>query len=651
MKNEIKRQEVYARFKADLQPDKKGSGYVCPICGSGSGQNGTGITENKRSPGHYTCWAGCFKNADAFEIIALQAGIEPNSAEAMRAAYERYGISEDSVPTAKPIEVQVDAHAQEAPVDFTDYFSKVAANITSAAAQQYLAKRGISAATAQKLCWGYDNAWRSPAALRAGKNPPASARLIIPTSTHSYLARATTDTTEKAYQKMKEGAVVLYNLQALYSGRAVFVCEGEIDAAAIIEAGGEAVALGSTSNVDKLINACKEKKPCGALLICPDNDEPGRRAADQLTEGLQEIGVACSVVDITGGFKDADEALVADRDHFIKAVQQAENDTKPGAKAVASFLQAVQGRSFEPMPTGLTVLDNIIGGGFMRQTLVMLGAAPGLGKTYFAQQLFEGLALQGHNVLYFNLEMSTAQMLARSFSRIARQREGANITALDVLQGYRWTDSQKAAVERTARYYIDNIAEHIAYNPGGATAQLDEILKQMHAAAQRATSAGKEAPLCVIDYLHLLRGNAKEDAQTVIKRAVDAFKGYAMRYNTVVFVILAFNRTSNKGGQVTQESGRDSSGLEYAADLMLGLNYARIEDSEADSALIDKLREEERGKDQIPYRLKVLKNRLQGGCGKANLTFEGRYGVFSTTDTAQPDRSLPFYQTDTKRRL
>ena len=138
--------------------------------------------------------------------------------------------------------------------------------------------------------------------------------------------------------------------------------------------------------------------------------------------------------------------------------------------------------------------------------------------------------------------------------------------------------------------------------------------------------------LCQILWLmQLLRGNGREDVQTTVKRAVDAFKGYAMRYNSIVFCILAFNRESNKGGKVSQESGRDSSSLEYGADLMLGLNFSKVEEN-TDSDLAEKLRDAAKGEiqrvGQTDYKLKVLKNRLQGGCGSLDLVFSGRYGLF-----------------------
>ena len=89
---------------------------------------------------------------------------------------------------------------------------------------------------------------------------------------------------------------------------------------------------------------------------------------------------------------------------------------------------------------------------------------------------------------------------------------------------------------------------------------------------------------------------------------------------------------------------------------MLGLNYAKLEDGDVDSELVQKIREEEKNREQIPYKLKVLKNRLQGGCGTADIEFSGRYGLFfsskdKSTQMSALDTDLPFYGEPKPRRL
>ena len=72
MNREEARQYIIERGKDYLTPDKSGKGFICPICGSGSGRKGTGITT--KDGVHFTCWAGCFTNADIIDIIGLETG-------------------------------------------------------------------------------------------------------------------------------------------------------------------------------------------------------------------------------------------------------------------------------------------------------------------------------------------------------------------------------------------------------------------------------------------------------------------------------------------------------------------------------------------------------------------------------------------------
>ena len=628
MTSEQARQEIRSRYAEYLRPAKKKGTYICPLCGNGSGSDGDGMAINRKDPEkvHLKCFK-CQFYGDIIELIKQEQGLSTD-AEAFETARSFFNVTIDG--QEDPGKVQKVQPVQEAQkVDYLPYMQQMAANLE--AAEGYLSSRGLSLDTARRFLLGYD------VRFSQGTGGKYWRGLIIPTSRNSFVARNTAADADKADRYRKAGEISIFNVKALHNAekRPVFVTEGELDALSIIEAGGLACGLGSTSNTRQLVEPLTANPTESALLLALDNDEAGRRATEdlekKLTEAGEKPGIDFEAVTLYGSAKDANEAICGDPDGFRAAIQAAEAKHRPGAAMVQSFFQAISSRKYEPMPTGIDPLDEVIGGGFLRQTLVMMGAAPGMGKSFFAQQLFEGMAQKGHNVLYFNMEMSREQMLARSFARIARQREGAEMTAIDVLQGYRWTSAQRAIIERTAAAYTAEIAPHMAYNPGGSTAQLDAILDQMNSAAQRATDAGKEAPLVVIDYLHLLRGDQREDVQTTIKRAMDAFKGYAMCFNSVVFVILAFNRDANKGGKVNQESARDSSAIEYSADLMLGLNFAKVEDNQ-DSELAEKIREaaqkEGREKGQADYRLKVLKNRLQGGTGSIDLVFSGKYGLF-----------------------
>nr|CAZ72217.1 putative primase/helicase [uncultured bacterium] len=86
MNREEARQYIIERGKDHLTPDKSGKGFICPICGSGSGRKGTGITT--KDGVHFTCWAGCFTNADIIDIIGLETGATDYNSKLEAAAAE-----------------------------------------------------------------------------------------------------------------------------------------------------------------------------------------------------------------------------------------------------------------------------------------------------------------------------------------------------------------------------------------------------------------------------------------------------------------------------------------------------------------------------------------------------------------------------------
>ena len=61
---------------------KKDGGYICPICGSGSGPHKTGIQADKKEPWKFTCFAhDCFPpKSDIINIIAAKEHLDNKKA-------------------------------------------------------------------------------------------------------------------------------------------------------------------------------------------------------------------------------------------------------------------------------------------------------------------------------------------------------------------------------------------------------------------------------------------------------------------------------------------------------------------------------------------------------------------------------------------
>lgn len=260
--------------------------------------------------------------------------------------------------------------------------------------------------------------------------------------------------------------------------------------------------------------------------------------------------------------------------------QEEPQEVKSGSEVLEDFLAIVNdasNKTFEPIPTGIKDLDAALEGGFIRKTLVTLGAPPAMGKTAFMQYMLENMAANGKDVLFLNLEMDRAQLLARSISRLAWKYYRADLSTLEILRSYSMPEDKKAIIRKAAERYKQEISQHFQYNPEGMTNDIDLILKAMQNEVNRLKDLGRPAPLICIDYLHLIATKEKDPIEG-LKSAMLRIKSFAIENNTVVFMILANNRASSKEGKAAMDNARDTSGIEYTGDIMLDLTYTAIED-------------------------------------------------------------------------
>ena len=246
--------------------------WICPNCGNGRGRDGDGISldPNSKNTPHYKCFK-CGLYGDVIDLFRCHRGFSDNS-EAFKAfcdffspggfeknghyggfkarrailrgpGYNSSGQAPETLPEASS--APKTAFKNE---DLAEFFAEAGKNI-----EKTNYHRGISLETLRRFNIGFIENWRHP----KSPNSQPSARLIIPTSETSYLARGTVDDS-----KIKVGNVHIFNIDALRTARQpIFVVEGEIDALSIIDVGGEAIALGSVSNIGLLVSEIEAFSP------------------------------------------------------------------------------------------------------------------------------------------------------------------------------------------------------------------------------------------------------------------------------------------------------------------------------------------------------------------------------------------------------
>lgn len=642
------------------------AGYCCPYCGSGThGAGSTGAVKYYPATNTWHCHA-CDRGGDVIDAYSLYNGGDYNEALTYLAAQIGVIINDHEEGAGRPTErpqndkpqqkdKQPDQQINPAQiVDFTAYYKLCSYRLPEQAAIDYLEARGISLNTAVNCGLGFDpqaDPAAAPGAMADEYKAHPTPRIIAPCTDSFYIARSIDPNTPAAYKapNPKGTHTQIFNTAALYSGAGVvFVCEGIFDALSFIEAGHAAIATNGKGNGKLLLQQLEGRPTKAAIVIVPDNDPDPKTAeqAAELNRQLQALNVKSIVYNIAGSYHDANDALTHDRAAFEQNIAAAMQEIS--RDDLTDFLEKIQTEAYKAKQTGLRFFDDLLGGGILPQSLLLLLAAPAAGKTTLCAQIAERMAEQGEPFIYFNLEMSREQMLAKAIST-KLYRKGYSQTTKQILQGYSWTDKDRQQITQAVNEYRRDIYPYLKYNPGNIGSNLEDILQYIDRAGKEAQAEGKPAPAIVIDYLHKLTSSdrtIKGEPGEIVKKAVDGLKQYAIKYNTFVITIAAVNRESIKAGKIQIHSGRDSSGIEFEGDYILTLNYRDVDSGKVnvnDNDEMERLQTAER-RDMI---LRLAKGRFDKQGSKALVMFDAEHNTFyGTCDDFIPIENAPAFDDD-----
>ncbi len=578
--NEILK-EINEREPAFLSRDGKGKGFVCPNCGSGSGPKGTGLHRDPGSPTHWKCFA-CGGYYDTLDLYGLAFGFK-DFQQKLSGAAAYFGLIAPTPVKAKKKLYQTAPQSPE--TDCTAFFKAAQARLNET---DYPQRRGLSASTCARFGLGYDPQWKNP---KAPDSVPASPRLIIPTGKTSYLARdvrSQNELTDQAakYTKVKVGKTRLFNAEALdTAAKPVYIVEGEIDAMSIVEAGGEAVALGSASNVHLLMERIREHRPAQPLILALDNDERGQKASAELEEALKAESVTYFVYNPCGEAKDANEALQMAPESFIRRVGDGErlpemerlSYLKTSAQGhLAAFIDGIAQSVDTPcLPTGFKTLDEALDGG-LYEGLYIVGAISSLGKTTLVTQIGDQIAAGGHDVLIFSLEMARTELMAKSLSRhtleLALAAKMGTIyakTARGITDGMRYArygDREREIIRQAVVQYA-NYAGRIFIEEGVGDIDVTRIRERI---ARHIDLTGN-MPVVIVDYLQIVApyNERATDKQNMDKTVLE-LKRISRDFKLPMVAVSSLNRMSY-GQKISMEAFKESGAIEYSSDVLIGL--------------------------------------------------------------------------------
>ena len=235
------------------------------------------------------------------------------------------------------------------------------------------------------------------------------------------------------------------------------------------------------------------------------------------------------------------------------------------------FFKDIQKFRAGAVRTGFANFDDKTDGLF--PGLYVLGAIPSLGKTTFISQLADQVAAAMHHVLFFSLEMSRREMLAKSLARInykINPREAR--TGAELFQ----TGWPKNELAPAGQEYKKRVGDRVSIIEGAFNLTVRDIRER---AAAYIEHFG-ESPVVFVDYLQI---TGIEERGYSDKQRVDAnmteLKLVSRDLGIPVIVVSSLNRASYLQ-PIDMDALKESGGIEYTADVVLGMQLDLFNDEE-----------------------------------------------------------------------
>jgi len=260
------------------------------------------------------------------------------------------------------------------------------------------------------------------------------------------------------------------------------------------------------------------------------------------------------------------------------------------------------------IPTGFRDLDNITAG-FQRNDLIIVAARPSVGKTAFALNVAQSVAVQAReNVAIFSLEMGAEQLVMRMLCA-----EG-NIDAQVLRTGALTTEDWGKLT--MAMGSLSNSGIFIDDTPG---VRINEIRAKCRRLAQE-----HGLGMILIDYLQLIQGSGKpgENRQQEVSEISRSLKGLARELKVPVIALSQLSRgvEQRQDKRPMMSDLRESGSIEQDADIVAFLYRDDYYDKESES------------KNMIEI---IIAKQRNGPTGTVTLAFKKEFNKFINVDWSQ----------------
>jgi replicative DNA helicase len=257
------------------------------------------------------------------------------------------------------------------------------------------------------------------------------------------------------------------------------------------------------------------------------------------------------------------------------------------------------------IPSGFPDLDKMTSG-FQRSDLIIVAARPSVGKTAFALNIAQNVAVRaGETVAIFSLEMSAGQLVQRMICAEANVDAGRMRTGF--LEGDDWEKLAMAiGALSEAQIYIDD-------TPGVTVADIRAKCRRL--------KKEKGLGMILIDYLQLIQGRGKpgENRQQEVSEISRTLKQIARELEVPVIALSQLSRgvEQRQDKRPMMSDLRESGSIEQDADIVAFLYRDDYYDKESEKKNIIEI---------------IIAKQRNGPVGTVELVFLKNYNKFVSLD-------------------
>ena len=319
--------------------------------------------------------------------------------------------------------------------------------------------------------------------------------------------------------------------------------------------------------------------------------------------------------------------------------------------------------------TGFLSLDKRLNGGLFNE-LYVLNAETSTGKSAIAMTIAQNMTMSGANVLYFALEMSRNEFIARGASAISwelTEDPETAVTAADILY-YHFDEKMLPLMEKGrdpfSKVPYGKYAEYVEeyrrrYEKNLFIIERPQIREYMDGEKTKITGeniakvvkdfyrANPDKPLAVfVDYLQIMEGE-DSDRKTKTDKNISDLKDLCTQEKIPVFTISSIGRSGYKQG-ADLGSSKESGDIEYTTGVALGWDWDGVTNcnvkDETWKTNISSAKEQKRRDREVYHnrlmRMSLLKYRNSERDTQDGLIYYPQYNYFRELDRDKDDRRI-----------